>query len=108
MDEGGKTRLFGRRVYVDLNLGDSVAGSQFLFGNLERFVVCIGGGLRVRRNLQSQCVEYGQARAVIPILVTLIAPFTSDRQMLLLAFWYLRHIGSHTCLVELVSLSLEI
>jgi len=32
-----------------------------LFGNLSRYVVRIGGGLRVRRNLQSIYVEKGQA-----------------------------------------------
>jgi len=53
--------LFGKPVYIDLNLGSDLPGSQFVFGNLARYVVRIGGGLRVRRNLQSIYVEKGQA-----------------------------------------------
>lgn len=57
-------KIFGKRVLVDNNIEGSNGSnpqSDIVFGNMSRFMVRLSGGIRIKRNLESQYVTSGQA-----------------------------------------------
>lgn len=59
LEHSGDETLFGKKVLLDPNFS-SGPSSKFVFGDLAYYAVRIGGGMRVRRNMETQ-IEFGEA-----------------------------------------------